>query len=137
VFAHFILTESIRSRLSPHSRRIDTMAIERITGPSSLIDVLDRVLDKGIVIDPWVRSGVCAIDLTAVDTRLVVASVDAHAEIVTASPSTRSIDARTHQQLLAEIATLRAALERASRSPRTVRAPTATATRRRHVAAKS
>ena len=31
------------------------MAVERAAGGSSLIDVLDRVLDKGIVIDAWVR----------------------------------------------------------------------------------
>ena len=31
------------------------MAVERVSGGSSLIDVLDRVLDKGIVIDAWVR----------------------------------------------------------------------------------
>ncbi|PYO44922.1 MAG: hypothetical protein DMD84_29710 [Candidatus Rokuibacteriota bacterium] len=30
--------------------------IERAPGHSSLIDVLDRVLDKGIVIDAWVRT---------------------------------------------------------------------------------
>jgi hypothetical protein len=31
------------------------MPVERASGGSSLIDVLDRVLDKGIVIDAWVR----------------------------------------------------------------------------------
>jgi hypothetical protein len=31
------------------------MAVERAPGGTSLIDVLDRVLDKGIVIDAWVR----------------------------------------------------------------------------------
>ena len=31
------------------------MAVERAAGGTSLIDVLDRVLDKGIVIDAWVR----------------------------------------------------------------------------------
>ena len=31
------------------------MAVERAASGSSLIDVLDRVLDKGIVIDAWVR----------------------------------------------------------------------------------
>ena len=32
------------------------MAVERATSGSSLIDVLDRVLDKGIVIDAWCAS---------------------------------------------------------------------------------
>ena len=31
------------------------MAVERTPGGSRLIDVFDRVLDKGIVIDAWVR----------------------------------------------------------------------------------
>src|ERR1041385_3237718 len=31
------------------------MAVERAPGGTSLIDVLDRILDKGIVVDAWVR----------------------------------------------------------------------------------
>jgi len=50
------------------------MEIER-TGTSSLIDVLDRVLDKGIVIDAWVRLSLVGIDLITVEARVVVASI--------------------------------------------------------------
>jgi gas vesicle structural protein len=32
------------------------MAIERTQAATNLVDVLDRVLDKGIVIDAWVRA---------------------------------------------------------------------------------
>ena len=39
------------------------MAVERTPSGSSLIDVLDRVLDKGIVIDAWVRVSLVGIDL--------------------------------------------------------------------------
>ena len=39
------------------------MAVERASGRTSLIDVLDRVLDKGIVIDAWVRVSLVGIDL--------------------------------------------------------------------------
>ena len=39
------------------------MAVERASGGTSLIDVLDRVLDKGIVIDAWVRVSLVGIDL--------------------------------------------------------------------------
>jgi len=42
------------------------MSIERASGDSSLIDVLDRVLDKGIVIDAWVRLSLVGIDLDLV-----------------------------------------------------------------------
>ena len=39
------------------------MPVERASGGTSLIDVLDRVLDKGIVIDAWVRVSLVGIDL--------------------------------------------------------------------------
>jgi len=51
------------------------MGIERASGGSSLIDVLDRVLDKGIVIDAWVRLSLVGIDLVTVEARVVVASI--------------------------------------------------------------
>jgi gas vesicle structural protein len=54
------------------------MAIERSPGGSSLIDVLDRVLDKGIVIDAWVRISLVGIDLITVEARVVVASIDTY-----------------------------------------------------------
>jgi gas vesicle structural protein len=54
------------------------MAIERASTGSSLIDVLDRVLDKGIVIDAWVRVSVVGIDLITVEARVVVASIDTY-----------------------------------------------------------
>ncbi len=57
------------------------MATERAsggTGGTSLIDVLDRVLDKGIVIDAWVRVSLVGIDLITVEARVVVASIDTY-----------------------------------------------------------
>jgi hypothetical protein len=54
------------------------MAVERASGGSSLIDVLDRVLDKGIVIDAWVRISLVGIDLVTVEARVVVASIDTY-----------------------------------------------------------
>jgi hypothetical protein len=44
-------------------------------GRPSLIDVLDRVLDKGIVIDGWGRVSVAGIDLIEIDAWVVVASI--------------------------------------------------------------
>jgi gas vesicle structural protein len=46
------------------------MSLERASGGTSLIDVLDRVLDKGIVVDAWVRQSLVGIDLTTVENRL-------------------------------------------------------------------
>ena len=54
------------------------MAVERTSAGSSLIDVLDRVLDKGIVIDAYVRVSLVGIDLITVEARVVVASVDTY-----------------------------------------------------------
>jgi hypothetical protein len=54
------------------------MAVERVSGGSSLIDVLDRILDKGIVIDAWVRISLVGIDLITVEARVVVASIDTY-----------------------------------------------------------
>ena len=44
----------------------------------TLIDVLDRVLDKGIVIGMWGRISVAGIELVGVDVRVVVASIDTY-----------------------------------------------------------
>ena len=54
------------------------MAVERAPAGSSLVDVLDRVLDKGIVIDAYVRVTLVGIDLIGVEARIVVASVETY-----------------------------------------------------------
>ncbi|PKP53126.1 MAG: gas vesicle protein [Candidatus Altiarchaeales archaeon HGW-Altiarchaeales-3] len=43
---------------------------------SSLAEVLDRILDKGIVIDVWARVSLVGIEILTVEARVVVASVD-------------------------------------------------------------
>ena len=52
------------------------MAVEKAIGSSSLAEVIDRILDKGIVIDAWVRVSLVGIELLAIEARVVVASVD-------------------------------------------------------------
>jgi hypothetical protein len=54
------------------------MAVERAPAGSSLIDILDRVLDKGIVIDAYVRVSLVGIDLVSVEARIIVASVETY-----------------------------------------------------------
>jgi len=54
------------------------MAVERAPGGTSLIDVLDRVLDKGIVIDAWIRISAVGIEVLAIEARVVVASVETY-----------------------------------------------------------
>ena len=95
------------------------MPVERASGGTSLIDVLDRVLDKGIVIDAWVRVSLVGIDLLTVEARVVVASIDTYlkySEAVGQAPAIapKGIDSKTHEALLAENASLKAQLASAS-----------------------
>lgn len=43
---------------------------------SSLVEVIDRILDKGVVIDAWVRVSLVGIELLAIEARIVIASVE-------------------------------------------------------------
>jgi len=43
---------------------------------SSLAEVLDRILDKGIVVDAWARASLVGIEILTIEARVVVASVD-------------------------------------------------------------
>ena len=52
------------------------MAVEKAMGSSSLVEVIDRILDKGVVVDAWVRVSLVGIELLAVEARVVVASVE-------------------------------------------------------------
>src|SRR4051812_50129359 len=98
------------------------MAVERSSGTTSLIDVLDRVLDKGIVIDAWVRVSLVGIDLITVEARIVVASIDTYlkyseavGQVAPVSRPAAELPAAT--EVSAENAALRAELA-ASKSPR-------------------
>jgi len=53
-------------------------ALRTPPGSSSLADVLDLILDKGIVIDAYVRVSLVGIELLTVDARVVIASVDTY-----------------------------------------------------------
>jgi hypothetical protein len=103
------------------------MPVERTQGGTSLIDVLDRVLDKGIVIDAWVRVSLVGIDLITVEARIVVASIDTYLKYSEAvgqvAPVSKPAIEPGRQEVLAENAALRAQLaterrrtKRASRS---------------------
>ncbi|MFM6190563.1 MAG: gas vesicle structural protein GvpA [Planktothrix sp.] len=54
------------------------MAVEPVNSSSSLAEVIDRILDKGIVIDAWVRVSLVGIELLAVEARIVIASVETY-----------------------------------------------------------
>ena len=91
------------------------MPVERTAGGTSLIDVLDRVLDKGIVIDAWVRVSLVGIDLITVEARVVVASIDTYlkySEAVgqAATVSRPAVETKPYEEVLAENVALRAQL---------------------------
>jgi hypothetical protein len=52
--------------------------LQRAPSPSGLADVLDLILDKGLVIDAYVRISVIGIELITIDARIVIASVDTY-----------------------------------------------------------
>jgi gas vesicle structural protein len=54
------------------------MPVEKSIASSSLVEVLDRVLDKGIVIDAWVRISAVGIEVLAIEARVVIASVETY-----------------------------------------------------------
>ena len=100
------------------------MAVERAAGGTSLIDVLDRVLDKGIVIDAWVRVSLVGIDLITVEARVVVASIDTYLKyseaVGQAAPVSRpAIETKPYEEVIAENAALRAQLQSGVTASRT------------------
>ncbi len=52
------------------------MGIKHSVQSSSLAEVLDRILEKGIVIDLFIRVSLVGIELLAIDGRIVIASVE-------------------------------------------------------------
>jgi gas vesicle structural protein len=52
--------------------------LQRAPSPSGLADVIDVILDKGLVIDAYVRVSVIGIEVITIDARIVIASVDTY-----------------------------------------------------------
>jgi hypothetical protein len=64
---------------------VSAQSLERRSGgylerpaPSGLADVIDIILDKGLVIDAYVRVSLVGIELLTIDARIVIASVDTY-----------------------------------------------------------
>lgn len=118
------------------------MPVERTSGGTSLIDVLDRVLDKGIVIDAWVRVSLVGIDLITVEARVVVASIDTYLKyseaVGTVAPVAKPLplEPTSTEAVMAENAALRARLAATSAALGTEAAAKAAPPRRRRAARK-
>ncbi|MEI7704133.1 MAG: gas vesicle structural protein GvpA [Deltaproteobacteria bacterium] len=52
--------------------------VMKSTDSSSLAEVVDRILDKGIVIDAWVKVSLVGIELLSIEARIVIASVETY-----------------------------------------------------------
>ena len=66
------------SRSSTTQRGILLAQIQKSTDSSSLAEVVDRVLEKGIVVDAFVKVSLVGIELIAVEARIVIASVETY-----------------------------------------------------------
>jgi hypothetical protein len=54
------------------------MAVEKSMASSSLVDIIDRILDKGLVVDAWIRVSLVGIEILAIEARAVVTGVDTY-----------------------------------------------------------
>src|SRR5256885_16491684 len=80
--------------------------VARAPQPSGLADVIDLILDKGLVIDIYVRVALVGIELLTIDARIVVASVDTYlrfAEAVNRLDLERKDDSKGLPELVGDI----------------------------------
>ena len=52
--------------------------VEKSLASSSLGDVIDRILDKGVVVDLWAKVSLVGIEILSIEARIVIASVDTY-----------------------------------------------------------
>src|SRR4051812_7629130 len=80
--------------------------LQRAPSPSGLAEVLGLILDKGIVIDLYVRVSLVGIELLTVDARIVIASVDPYrrsAEAVNRLDLTQTAQSTTLPELIGDL----------------------------------
>lgn len=53
-------------------------SVQKTTDSSSLAEVVDRILDKGVVIDVWAKVSLVGIELLSIEARVVIASVETY-----------------------------------------------------------
>jgi hypothetical protein len=56
----------------------EVASVQKTTDSSSLAEVVDRILDKGVVIDVWAKVSLVGIELLSVEARVVIASVETY-----------------------------------------------------------
>ncbi len=69
------------------------MAVQTSMSSSGLAEVLDRILDKGLVLDLWVRVSLLGLEILAIEARVVLASVETYLKYAEAIGLTAPIEA--------------------------------------------
>jgi len=54
------------------------MAVQTSMASSGLAEVLDRILDKGLVLDAWVRVSLLGLEILTIEARVVLAGVETY-----------------------------------------------------------
>ena len=54
------------------------MAVQTSMAPSGLAEVLVRILDKGLVLDAWVRVSLLGLEILTIEARIVLAGVETY-----------------------------------------------------------
>ncbi|MEW6228050.1 MAG: gas vesicle structural protein GvpA [Bacillota bacterium] len=54
------------------------MAVQTAVAPSGLAEIIDRILDKGVVVDAWARVSLLGLEILAIEARVVLASVETY-----------------------------------------------------------
>lgn len=72
------------------------MGVQKSVDTASLAEVVDRILDKGIVIDLWVRVSLVGIELLAIEARVVIAGVETYLKYAEAIGLTKPIHHHHH-----------------------------------------
>ena len=54
------------------------MAVQTAMASSGLAEVLDRILDKGLVLDAWVRVSLLGLEILTIEARVVLAGVETY-----------------------------------------------------------
>jgi gas vesicle structural protein len=70
--------------------------VMKSTDSSGLAEVVDRILDKGIVIDLWAKVSLVGIELLSIEARVVVASVETYLRYAEAIGLTAAAAAPAH-----------------------------------------
>jgi len=73
-----IFRQVLASKVNPKKVRFPMANVQKSTDSSSLAEVVDRILDKGIVIDAWVKVSLVGIELLSIEARVVIASVETY-----------------------------------------------------------